>query len=77
VFSSKYTPNKKIVYRNTTLAQIKKMMSELDIRMNDEYKIVADYDIKNDKVAILLHPDKESYASFIVIKWQQKLEEYN
>jgi hypothetical protein len=61
-------------YPNTTIQQIKKLMREAEFTINVDFKIVPNY--YGDTVILKLHPRIQSYASWILLMWEQKREEY-
>lgn len=64
----------KTFYLNTTLQQIKKVMREEGFTINVDFKILPNY--YGNTVKLKLHPRIENYASWIVLLWEKKREEY-
>jgi len=63
-----------ILYRNTTLAQTKKLMANLGFCINIDFKISPDY--YGNTIKILLHPEQEQYASWIALHWERVKQGY-
>jgi hypothetical protein len=73
IFKSMHSSTK-IVYKNSSLVQTKKLMSDLGFCINIDFKISPDY--YGNTIKILLHPEQEQYASWIALHWERVKQEY-
>lgn len=55
---------------NNAMSKVKLCMSQLGFRLNIDYKFEVTYN--SSEIKLLLAPDIESYASWIVLNWDEK-----